>query len=73
LAAATRPTVFAAGLGGYSYALNEKINRKTGPLHEKSAHPHALAGFAPALSYLSGQDERTIHPELMQVSLILVS
>jgi hypothetical protein len=48
----------------------EKSTGKQCCLDEKSAHLHAVALVAPGCRPMSGEDERNIHAELMQVSLI---
>jgi hypothetical protein len=51
----------------------EKSTGKQRWLDEKSAHLHAFGLVARWSRPMSGEDERNIHPELMQVSLILVA
>jgi hypothetical protein len=51
----------------------EKSTGKQRLLDEKSAHLHAFTLVACKSRPMSGEDERNIHAELMQVSIILVA
>jgi hypothetical protein len=70
-AAAGTPTVVAIGLRGYSYALNGKINRKAVGFDEMSAHSDAPALAGLPMRPMCPADERSIHRELMQASVIV--
>jgi hypothetical protein len=50
----------------------EKSTGNKNSLHEKLAHRHALGWLPGSAGRTYHRDEQSIHPELMQVSLILL-